>query len=247
MLIIYRPNPLHTEIILDQHERDILWHKIKIEQLEEILYSAHYAVSKNDNERALNELDPSQWCVDGKSSLDKRVDEIHRYYIRDLRSAHAGDCTAFPATCTKCMAEGMLGISTISGMYKSMGYKVHTTFAENPAMTTRDAIDILKRTTPSTGSPYSDTWNKTLADTIKWLEKYDNLIKDEYNMIDLTNQKPRLYISGPGVDIYTNAREAVEPLIEALAYAVNHDGDDFTMMDLDEVKTLAPWDLNSSN
>ena len=135
MKITYTPNPLNTVVELEPHEIELLRLRLKIEQYEEMIFSAHHALTAGlDKDKASAEaaetLDPNHWCCDEPSRLDGRVDELLQHYLDELRGAHAGDCTAFAAPCLKCHAEDLLGIDTLVPYPgKAALHRIHTTFS----------------------------------------------------------------------------------------------------------------------
>ena len=89
MKITYNENPLNTVIELNESERQILWHNIKIEQMEYRMFSAHFNLdeSRLDLKQAREEVDPSYYLdedVNGNTLLDARVDELFEYYIESV-------------------------------------------------------------------------------------------------------------------------------------------------------------------
>ena len=50
MKIIYEQDPLANKIILDDHEKELLWYKIKIKQLEDIIAEAHFNLCPGHDE-----------------------------------------------------------------------------------------------------------------------------------------------------------------------------------------------------
>lgn len=133
MKITYTPNPLDTIVELDEHEKQILRLKLKLEKYEDMIFSAHFAISCRLEDRgslkaytveealdnARKELDPDFWCNDeeGKkdhSKLDSLVDELLEHYLEELRGTHVGDCTCVAVSCSKCHAERLLGINTLA-------------------------------------------------------------------------------------------------------------------------------------
>lgn len=127
MKITYTPNPLDTKVELDDSEKEILRLKIKLEQYEDMLFSAHFNIThrlKNNGalkaisvdealEAARKDLDPDYWCSDEKSKLDERVDELLEHYILELQGYHCGDCTCVAMSCSKCHAERLIGVDTL--------------------------------------------------------------------------------------------------------------------------------------
>ncbi len=162
MKITYNKNPLYTTIELDEHEKKELWYKIKVEQLEELIFGAHFHLKEGkyfDLEKARKEVDPEYYCTDEKSPLDKRCDELLAYYLDDLQSCHVGDCTCVPCSCSKCHAESLLGIDTIPGLGKHSAYKVDAAFGKDNERSIEEAIAYLANYEPA---PPSDpkTWEK---------------------------------------------------------------------------------------
>lgn len=174
MKITYTPNPLSTVIELDDHEKEILRLKIKINLLEEDLGSAAVCLNpKNASwvmkpstrrpeghtiETLIAEvlddyLDLSYMYSEGEyegKGLDARVDEIFQWYLHELQANHAGDCTCFPASCCKCHAESFLGICTIPGLGKHEAYKIERAFSYKDDETWRtrtlsEAMEILRK------------------------------------------------------------------------------------------------------
>jgi hypothetical protein len=123
--ITYAENPLDTKVELEPHEIELLRLKIKLEEYEDMIYGAYFDLTARlrdmgplkalSLEQAVEEakkvLDPDRWIEDD-SKLNKRVDGLLKHYLEELQGSHLGDCTAFPMTCSKCLAEGMLGINT---------------------------------------------------------------------------------------------------------------------------------------
>lgn len=154
MKITYTPNPLETIVELDEHEIEALRLKLKLEQYEDMMFSAHFAITDRLQDRgslkalsieeALAEargvLDPDRWCSDGASKVDQLVEERLRYYLEELKGAHSGDCTASPSPCVKCHAEQALGIDTLGpGASKAVLHSVHCAFSRwNPATKQHD-------------------------------------------------------------------------------------------------------------
>lgn len=134
MEIIYNQNPLATTVKLDEHEREILWHKVRYAEMEDLLFSAHFHLTQEghiDHAQAIRELDPDYYMKDDreKSGLDQRVDELMKYYLESLEDMHAGDCICFPCSCTKCHTESILGIETLKPYPgKSVLYKIDRAF-----------------------------------------------------------------------------------------------------------------------
>lgn len=117
MKITYDYNPLAAKIELTPEEQEILKLKLRIEMLEDMMYMAHLHMREGtewyDLDKARHKVDPDRYMTDEPSEVDKGVEHNFKYYMESLTDWHSGDCTAHCASCTKCHAEGMLGISTI--------------------------------------------------------------------------------------------------------------------------------------
>lgn len=193
MQIIYKENPLATQVILDEHEREILKLKIKIEQLENIIFEAHFELDKNQDEfykklgtsfetrldKARKYLDPDY--IYNKEGIDQRIDVLFDWYIKELEGQHGGDCTCFPASCPKCVAEDLVGVHTTKGLDKYAGHAIESAFRK--FCTIDEVIDDLKKFdfTPPEGSGWHKCggweqhvprWTKNNQAAIDWLLQY---------------------------------------------------------------------------
>lgn len=141
MRIVWAKNPLETRVELDEADKQLLHAKLRIEHLQDQLFTAHRELTSerkatesfgkrvaaavqaldvdfmfDDKER--NGKTFSQW-------LDERVTD----YTQELLGKHMGDCTCVPSSCSKCYAESLLGINTIKGLGKHSTYKIDGVFA----------------------------------------------------------------------------------------------------------------------
>jgi hypothetical protein len=199
MKIIWNENPLLTQIMLDEHEKKEFWYKIKIEELQNLMTSAYFHLEEDkdffDIKRAKEDLEPKYFYPDWndsskkgqKSDLDKRVDELYEYYIADLeQNPHCGDCTCVACSCSKCHAEGLLGLDTIKGLRKHEASKIDGAFTlEGEKFPTREkqrtigeAIERLKQYVPTNAwegaELHFERWIEEAINATKWLEKYRN-------------------------------------------------------------------------
>lgn len=169
MNIVYTENPLCTRIGLDVHDAKNFWNLIKLAEMEELLFDAHFHMQDdrwNDMAAARRAVDPDYYVdeEDGtKTKLDQRVQILHDHYVQELLSSHGGDCTCFPASCSKCHAEHMLRIDTTPGMGKYMGYYVFGVFGKPEIATCAQAIAFMQN-----NASLSDTGKLALA----WLIDY---------------------------------------------------------------------------
>lgn len=129
MKIELQENPLNTKVFLDEHEKEVLFYKVKIAQMEDLLFRAHYyLINSSDIEEVTNILNPNYYLDDNESKLDEYCKVITESYILDLQNIHCGDCICFAMTCSKCMAENYLGISTFTPS-KYVGHRVDKAFS----------------------------------------------------------------------------------------------------------------------
>lgn len=189
MKIIYNKNPLKTVVELDEHEQKEFWYKIKIEEMEELLFEAHfYSEDKYlDMERVKEAVDPKYYMTEKneKSELEKRCDELLEHYLMELRGWHVGDCTCVACSCSKCHAESLLGIDTIKGLGKHSAYKIDAAFGKNNEKTIDEAIDSLANYKPIIADPkvwekvggyerYVPRWTAEAKAAYDWLVEYKN-------------------------------------------------------------------------
>lgn len=112
-------------IELDEIEKKLFKATIKIDALEDLILEANLNLSESDIASATKAVD-IDYIYDGK--LDTRVSEVYEHYLGELKRSHAGDCTCFPISCSKCQAEHFLGIDTIPQMSKHVGYVIYEVF-----------------------------------------------------------------------------------------------------------------------
>lgn len=186
MKITYNQNPLFTKIELNENEKKELWYKIKIKEMEEILFDAHYYLEEGKNfdiQKAQKSLSPDYYYTDEKSPLDKRCDALLESYLSELNSFHFGDCTCVPCSCIKCHAEAILGIDTLKGLGKHPAYYINDAFGENNEKTIQEAIEYLANYEPKANW---DGWEKEVSrwkleaqSAHDWLVDYkQNFLKD---------------------------------------------------------------------
>lgn len=175
MKITYTPNPLETIVELEPHEVELFRLKLKLEIYEDKMLNAHTAITDRQKEmgslkalsleegvaEAVRELDPDEWCTDKKSKVDERVDELLQHYLEELKSNHAGDCTCFAMSCSKCYAEQLLGINTLKPFPgKHALHKIASAFSrwnqatqqhDGPKVSLDEAIEKLRTYNPVKG------------------------------------------------------------------------------------------------
>ncbi len=189
MKITYNKNPLWTTIELDESEKKELWYKIKIKEMEELLFDAHFHLEEGnyyDLNQARKAVDPDYYITgnDGdENKIDKRCDEILNYYLSELQSNHVGDCTCVPCSCLKCHAEDLIGIHTTQGLSKHSAHKINVAFGNNNEKTIDEALDYLKNYNPTKGlgwekfsqedfDKHIPRWKSEAKNAYDWLLKY---------------------------------------------------------------------------
>jgi hypothetical protein len=152
MKITYHKNPLYTTVELTTEETEIFNLKIKIAEMEDLLFNAHYRLTEGerfDLKKARKSVEPTYYLGDDPNGLDQHVDKLLNLYVSDLKSYHAGDCTCVPMSCSKCLAEELLGIETTKGLGKHMANKVKAAFGENNEQSKEEALEYLRTYNPT--------------------------------------------------------------------------------------------------
>ncbi len=161
MKITYHKNPLYTTVALDEHEKKELWHTIRFQQMQELLFDVHFHLQEGeyfDLNEARQMAAPDYYMGEDatqKSQLDARCDMLLDYYLCELMGSHAGDCTCFPCSCGKCHAEDLLGIHTIKGLGKHAAHKILSAFGPNNEKTIEEALASLAQYTPIKSNAWS--------------------------------------------------------------------------------------------
>lgn len=197
MKITWNQNPMCTTVELDEHEKRELWNKIRFDEMLELLFSAHYELTKKgpDLGELAKTVDPTYYLneeEDGKKTpLDVRVDMLLQHYLDELIGAHMGDCTCIACSCSKCHAETTLGIDTIKGLGKHEGHKISSTFSYKKGKvwkqrTLPEVLAILRDYNPKQTDQGADAawaktggfelhiprWKAEAARAVQWLESY---------------------------------------------------------------------------
>lgn len=171
MKIIYHENPLRTVVELDEHDRQVFWLKIKVEELQNRLFDVHFSLTEGEFfnlDRARRDADPESYIQEDnqeKVSVDKRVDSLFDAYVKDLAGWHSGDCTCVACSCMKCRAEEILGVDTLKPFPgKQVLAKVDSAFCsyengEKKERSLAEAIAHLRDYKIPRQKP--DAWNKT--------------------------------------------------------------------------------------
>ena len=183
MDIIYNKNPLYTTVILTEQEQREFWLKIKITEMEELLFEAHFYSDDTQDcfsiDRVKKAVDPDYYMAENrheKSKLDKRCDHLLEVFLQDLQGCHVGDCTCVPCSCMKCYAESILGIDTIPGLRKHQANKINSAFGKDNERSIDDAIEYLVNFDPTLKNEgyeeHFPRWIAEASEAYDWLVKY---------------------------------------------------------------------------
>lgn len=174
MKIIYTQNPLKSIVHLDAHDRELFKLNIRIEELEENMFNAHFHLNPDD--QYYDPVKARNALYEDKAKLDDRVTELYECYMGNLAGEHCGDCICVPCACTKCYAENLFGIGTITGLGKHAASKIHSAFGKDNDKTLAQALDSLKNYNSNTEwkewEKYSDGWIEDNKFAYEWLLKY---------------------------------------------------------------------------
>lgn len=192
MEIIWNNNPLKTQVILNQHEAEVLWYKLKVDLLLEAMCSAECSMNlefmepihqkthgpdyRYTAEEALKAVrDDLRFDYHDSEDFDIRVNEVHQMYLDALQGSHGGDCTCFCATCIKCDAEKKMGLNTIEGLSNHAGHYVCLAFNRRDCDLDK-AIQNLEEFKPRKKFGSDDAlqaqWSDWAAAALTWLVKY---------------------------------------------------------------------------
>ena len=185
MKITYTPNPLATKVELDDFEKEMFKLKLKIKEMEDDMFSAHFRLQEGtkhfDLDEARRELDPTYFLAEPNEGINQRVNMLFDCFIGDLAGSHLGDCTCFPMSCDKCIAEDILGIDTLKGLGKHEAYKISAAFDykdgdEWRSRTLPEVLEILRTYAPKPtwegSAEYIPRWTEEAKRAHEWLSNY---------------------------------------------------------------------------
>lgn len=181
MKIKYAQNPLLSIIELDDTERTILWYRIKVKEMEEMLFEAHFYLQEGREyfsiERARTAVEADYYCTDDKSPLDKRVDMLYECALSELTSRHSGDCTCFACSCAKCWTEQLLGIDTIKGLGKHEAHKIQSIFHADENISAAEALVRMQNQAPievtkDWHEQHIERWRAERIRALEWFSNY---------------------------------------------------------------------------
>jgi hypothetical protein len=178
--IEYTQNPLTSIIHLDDMDREKLKSKIMIAELSDIINDAKFRLK---DKSPYFSVKLAQEALDDIGNIENEVTTQYDYYIEVASQSHIGDCTAFPATCGKCLLENYLDINTLNCNSKSILCLVQHTFIRlGDDATCSQAIEQLKSVNYNIPDDWKiradiyynnvDTFKRDNQQTIKYLENY---------------------------------------------------------------------------
>ena len=197
MKILWNHNPLATVVELEDFDKKLLWHQVKIEQLEMAIGEAHFDLDPEHQEwcrtslgercskdfvaDARRHLDYAYVCGDEErngKSFEVRVTELTADYASELASKHCGDCTCVACSCPKCYAENLVGVDTIPGLGKHEALYIGGAFTAKDGIvrTLDEAVTALADYEPKDvkawGLPHVDRWREEAKRAHEWLIAY---------------------------------------------------------------------------
>lgn len=183
MHIDWKENPLATQVILTDREKEIYKLKVVLSEIRDTAYSAYFHLRTSEKEKKYYDPERAfkylQRIVDSYGE-DIGEDSHFEVYLGELSNGyHCGDCTCFAATCMKCLAEDKLGVDTLEGLRPHSIVKIDSAFRADKNRTIDDVIAVLKRYEPSRGGSSEqvfndnrDRWIKEAEAAHDWLVRY---------------------------------------------------------------------------
>ena len=175
MQINWNQNPLRTQVILDDNDKEKLFLRLKIDHLLGVSRLTRLKLVKGNVEEALRTL---KHINPSNCDLEEKVSSL----IDTLLDIHCGDCTCVATSCEKCYAEDLLRIDTIKGLRKYSGYILDGMFKKHPHIS--DVLNDLKEPivyekthkwkifSNEQFEKFSRGWADDRKATFKWLEQY---------------------------------------------------------------------------
>ena len=169
--IEWAQNPLASCVVLTDKGRIRLQLGIAIDYL----YEARASISLALRDKKFHWIEHFEYR--GPEDVEMILQREAGRCEKDLLDIHCGDCTCVPAPCSKCHAEGMLGVDTIKGLGKHPGHKVQSIFWKGATL--GQVIQKLdtEPITPTWGipkdwAPHMERWEQERHDAVQWLRAY---------------------------------------------------------------------------
>lgn len=142
MKIHWNQNPFQTTIELDERDKHMILLAYQNERYSDLLCDLDMILIRKDDPLDLDYVKGIVGNWGEICDLTVNSPEVQNV-IEDLKYTHAGDCTCIPCTCTRCIAEDMLGINTIEGLGKHSAYRAQEAFGGDGKRTIDEAIESL--------------------------------------------------------------------------------------------------------
>lgn len=191
MRIVWNENPLKTQVHLDPQDLKLLKTAIKYDAAYMTLIDVSNYVDKDTiNLKAINKVLSEYFIRDDADEYDSDLE----YYIDALLDIHMGDCTCVPASCVKCRAEDLLGISTLDNLNKYKTSSIVAAFKDDRNID--QALEYLKNYQghaderfkelyPDTWQAHVHRWNLNAKAAYEWLFEYKKTkLESDPNDID---------------------------------------------------------------
>jgi hypothetical protein len=184
MKINWNENPLNSTVEIDDSDREKILLYIQNESYSDILCDLNLWLNREirkEDEPTIEKIQEKIRPWGEICNMDISHEEV-KAYEEYLQMSHGGDCTCWPMTCVKCLAEDALGISTIKGLGKHSASKIMGAFGENG--TIDQAIERLeqkpsyqkteawKSFTQEDYEKHIPRWENEREAAIKWLKAY---------------------------------------------------------------------------
>ena len=88
------------------------------------------------------------WDAWRGEKIEATIDDRVKLAESELSGCHVGDCTCVACSCSKCWAEGLLGIDTIPGLGKHQASHISDEFWITPTPSIHDVIAKLEDSHP---------------------------------------------------------------------------------------------------
>lgn len=181
MRIILSQNPLAARVELDDADRARLRYELKIEALEEAIIGASLHLSEGsqffDIHRAREDLG---YASNDQGELDRRVQELAEHYEQQLLGRHVGDCTSVACSCSKCHAEGLLGIDTLGKLSKGAGHCLMGEYARGASGKIEELEASLAKGFERTefNAPHIPRWTASKEEAIAYMKAHAQRLRE---------------------------------------------------------------------
>lgn len=180
MIINWNQNPIRTTFTLTDHEKEIFKLKCIIDEYRDAIVGADFHLAPGEYFDVKRAKEYLQDAID-----EKRAEAPFGYndYLEAMESGyHCGDCTCVPMTCTKCVAESILGTWSTDGLHKHWAYKIDNAVTEGGGI--NQGIERLRNYDPKPDGIWAEPthnqmfydhlprWKNEAAHALEWLIAY---------------------------------------------------------------------------